>query len=104
MPKKAVVVINLTIVPVNIPTKVPIAGFKDFLISFFWKYSPENAPKKEPKINPKSPPINNPIKSPKEAPIKPLLVPPIFFKPKTGKIKSIIKIKEAIKNVINKNL
>jgi len=85
------------------PTNVPKAGFSDCFRLFFWIYSPEIAPKNDPKIKPKGPPTTSPIKSPKVAPIKPFLVPPSFFKPKTGNIKSIKKIKAAIRNVIIKN-
>ena len=60
--------------------------------------SPERAPINGP-INIPRGPIKTPNNNPIDAPIIPFFVPPSFFKPITGIIRSNIKTEIAIKNV-----
>ena len=55
-------------------------------------FSNNTAPKKQPKIDPKGIGMNNPTNIPINAPVIPILVPPNFFTPKDGKMKSNIVI------------
>jgi len=60
-----------------------------------FKSSPESAPMNGPEISPIGP-IKNPSKRPIVAPINPFFVPPSFFNPIIGIIKSKINTEIAI--------
>lgn len=78
---------NLRMVPVSKPKKVPKAALIAFCEVLPTSNSPMSAPMKGPVIIPQGP-MKKPIISPITLPLTPALLPPVFFVPQTGMIKS----------------
>ena len=86
---------NFIATPAINPISVPRDAFNAFFNPKSFNSSPERAPIKGPVIIPIGP-KKNPKKSPIVAPINPFFVPPSFFNPIIGIIKSKIKTETAM--------
>lgn len=78
---------NLRIVPVSKPRKVPKAALIAFCEVLPTSNSPMSAPTKGPAMIPQGP-MKKPAISPITLPLTPALLPPVFFVPHTGMMKS----------------